>query len=158
MNRVVVIRHHRERVAKCSLQPLVGRPGFRFLEAGPEFSFDAGGHTLLGLGGEVIGPADSGRPLLLLDGTWRYLPAMERQLRGAPCRRTLPAGLRTAYPRTSKLFADPARGLASVEALYAALRLMGLPADTLLDGYRWKEEFLARNRGLLQCPGSRGSS
>ena len=154
MVETVIIRHYRERESKCSLQPLVGRPGFRFLKATPSFTYHAGGHTLLGLEGPLLGPADRERPLLVLDCTWRYLPAMERQLQGEACRRTLPAGLVTAYPRTSKVFQDPDRGLASIEALFAAFILMGRPGDTLLDEYRWKEEFLSRNRDLLGTPGT----
>ena len=149
MTAVVVIRHYKERLAKCSLQPLVGREGYRFLRSEPGFAYDATGHTLLGLEGEVISPADEDRPLLILDGTWRYLPVMVDQLRGEPVRRTLPAQLQTAYPRVSKLYADPNRGLASVEALYAALCLLGKPDPTVLQGYRWAQEFLAANQQAL---------
>ena len=39
-------------------------------------------------------------------------------------RRALPSGIKTAYPRVSKVFADPSAGLASVEALYAALLIL----------------------------------
>jgi pre-rRNA-processing protein TSR3 len=54
----------------------------------------------------------------------------------------------TAYPRRSRTFTDPERGLASIEALFAALALLGEPRRELLDGYRWAAEFLAANTGL----------
>ena len=58
------------------------------------------------------------------------------------------APLVTAYPRRSRLFADPAQGLASVEALYAALAILGRPRPELLEGYRWASEFLRANPEL----------
>ena len=46
-------------------------------------------------------------------------------------------------PRVSKVFDDPDRGLASIEALYVARRLLGDDDRDLLHGYHWKDEFLA---------------
>ena len=140
----VVIRHPKERKSKCSLQPLVGRPDIRFLTAREGFVFDATGHILLALDAPVLSTEDAALPLLLLDSTWRLLPSLLRCLSGQPLRRALPPGLKTAYPRTSKLSPDPARGLASVEAFYAARRLQGRTLDGLLDHYRWKAPFLAQ--------------
>jgi pre-rRNA-processing protein TSR3 len=65
--------------------------------------------------------------------------------------RSVPPGVRTAYPRRSKLYQDPAGGLASVEALAAALHVLGLPPDAVLDGYRWREPFLELNRSFFAC-------
>ena len=56
--------------------------------------------------------------------------------------------LRTAYPRSSRHF-DPDDGLASIEAVYAALRLTGHDGGDLLDRYRWKAEFLDLNADAL---------
>jgi pre-rRNA-processing protein TSR3 len=61
-------------------------------------------------------------------------------------RRSIPGQLATAYPRTSKVFEDPAAGLASIEALYVARRLLGDDDPSLLDGYHWKEQFLSSLR------------
>lgn len=140
--RTVVIRHPKERLSKCSLVPLQARPEITFYRANEAFRFDATGYTLLTPGAPVLSAADEGRPLLLLDGTWRYAERLEEALLGEPVRRSLPANLVTAYPRKSKLFEDPETGLASVEALYAARRILGDDDPTLLDGYRWKEAFL----------------
>jgi len=63
-------------------------------------------------------------------------------------RRRLPA-LTTAYPRKSLITPDPERGLASVEALYAALALLGDEHPELLAQYRWRDEFLRANAALL---------
>ena len=141
---VTIIRHPRERLSKCSLEPLRGRPDLQFLVARPGFRFDATGYTLLELGAPPITAADRERPLLLLDSTWRWLPQLQEALEGTPVPRSIPSHFETAYPRVSKLFEDPAGGLASVEALYLARALVGEPDPSLLDGYRWKDEFLAR--------------
>ena len=143
---VVVIRHPRERISKCSLRHLHERPGFTFLRATPKFRFDASGHTLLAVDAPPLTRADT-RPLLLLDSTWRWLPQLAACLDGQPVRRSIPGGIATAYPRTSKVYADPAAGLASVEALYVALRVLGHDDPSLLDGYHWKDEFLRQFAG-----------
>jgi pre-rRNA-processing protein TSR3 len=140
-----VIRHYRERISKCSLRLLHGRPEMTFLRWRPGTRFDATGFLLLAVDAEPLGPQDAGHPLLLLDSTWRWLPQLRASLDGAFVPRAIPGAPATAYPRTSKVFTDPAQGLASVEALYLARRLLGDDDPTLLDGYRWKEPFL---RGL----------
>lgn len=137
----VILRHPKERVSKCSLQPLVQRDDLRFYKAREGFAFDATGYLVLGLDGPSFSENDYGRPLLLLDSTWRLLPALQRCLTGTIEIRTLPA-VQTAYPRISKISNDPSPGLASVEALYLARLLVGRPDPTLLDNYRWKEAFL----------------
>ncbi len=147
---VVVLRHPKERISKCSLRFFHERPDFRFFKAKPGFRFDATGYVLLGLNAPVLSRADAGRPLLLLDSTWRLLPQLEACVTGSPERRSLPAGVQTAYPRVSKIAEDPAAGLASVEALYLALRIMGREDATLLEQYHWREAFLT---GLASVPG-----
>ncbi len=140
---VTVIRHPKERISKCSLRFLHDRQEITFLRAVVGFSFDATGYLLLAVDAPTLGPDDAGKPLLILDCTWRWLPQLERCIVGEPCRRSIPRGVRTAYPRKSRLFEDPESGLASVEALYVAKRLLGEDDSSLLDGYHWKEEFLA---------------
>jgi pre-rRNA-processing protein TSR3 len=142
-----VIRHPKERISKCSLRFLHGRPEMTFLRAKPGFRFDATGFTLLAVDAPALSPADAGRPLLLLDSTWRWLPQLMACLHGEPVRRSIPGGLETAYPRTSKVFEDPAGGLASIEALYVARRLLGDEDASLLEGYHWREAFLRQLAG-----------
>jgi pre-rRNA-processing protein TSR3 len=138
-----VIRHHKEKIRKCSLRFLHERPEMTFLRQRGGFAFDATGFTLLAVDAPPLSLADRDRPLLLLDSTWRWLPQLLVCLRGEPVPRSIPGNLRTAYPRISRVFDDPAAGLASIEALYVARRLLGDDDPTLLDGYHWKHEFLA---------------
>lgn len=137
-----VIRHPKERVSKCSLRFLHDRPEMTFLRARPGFSFDATDFVLLAVDAEPLSERDAAHPLLLLDSTWRWLPQLSACVTGAPIRRSIPGGLRTAYPRVSKVFEDPAAGLASIEALYVARKLLGDDDPTLLDDYHWKDDFL----------------
>ena len=138
-----VIRHHKERIAKCSLRFLHERPEMTFLRARPGFTFDATGFVLLAVDAPPLSTGDAGHPLLLLDSTWRWLPQLAAAVRGTPIARSIPGVLRTAYPRTSRVFEDPAAGLASIEALYVARKLLGDDDPSLLDGYHWREPFLA---------------
>lgn len=144
---VTIIRHHKERVAKCSLRLLHDRPDLTFLRARPGFTFDASGFLLLSVDAPPLSAADRGRPLLLLDSTWRHLPWLTSCLRGTPIQRSIPGEVRTAYPRVSRTFEDPPAGLASVEALYLAKRILGDDDRSLLDGYHWKDRFLAQFEG-----------
>ena len=138
---ISVIRHPKERRSKCSLTPLEGRADIDFFRARPNWSFDITGFTVLALGAPELSPEDAGRPLLLLDSTWRLLPQIEACLYGQGVRRTLPA-VPTAYPRISKIAEDPMGGLASVEALFLAKLLLGERDDALLADYYWRDEFL----------------
>ena len=141
--RTTVIRHPKERIAKCSLRFLHDRPEMTFLRGRPGTHFDATGFLLLAVDAPPLSPADAGHPLLLLDATWRWLPQLRACVTGAPIERSIPGSLRTAYPRVSKVFEDPDAGLASIEALYVARRLLGDDDPSLLDGYHWKDQFLA---------------
>jgi pre-rRNA-processing protein TSR3 len=137
-----VIRHAKERLAKCSLRFLHDRKEMTFLRQKPGFTFDGSGFLLLEVGAPTLSPADADRPLLLLDSTWRWLPQLRACVTGTPIPRSFPTAVATAYPRTSKVFTDPAAGLASIEALYLARALLGDRDPTLLDGYLWREQFL----------------
>ncbi len=139
---VSIIRHPKERISKCSLTPLQRRPNFRFFKATKNFQFDATSFILLSLDATALSTTDAGHPLLLLDSTWRLLPELAKCVKGRPIRRTLPPGIKTAYPRRSKVGGDPLEGLASVEALYVALKILGQDDPALLAGYHWKELFL----------------
>lgn len=142
--RTVVIRHPNENLAKCSLTPLHGRPEITFLVGEGDMRFDVTGYVVLAVDAPVLSPADAGKPLLLLDTTWALLPKLMNRLTGTPVCRSLPPDVRTAYPRVSKMHQDPSAGLASVEALYLARKLLGDDDLSLLDGYYWKDAFLAK--------------
>ncbi|MFT4841140.1 MAG: pre-rRNA-processing protein TSR3 [Planctomycetota bacterium] len=145
-----VIRHPKERISKCSLRFLHDRPEMTFLRGKPDLRFDATGFILLAVDAPPLSLADQGHPLLLLDSTWRWLPQLNVCVTGEPIKRSIPGDLHTAYPRVSKTFEDPAGGLASIEALYVARKLLGDDDPELLHGYHWTDEFLAivKNAGL----------
>jgi len=144
---VLILRDPRESVQKCSLTPLRGRDGVEFLKYDPNTRYDATERILLHHEGELLSEADAGAGLFLVDSSWRRLPKLLDRVDGEPIRRSLPP-FKTAYPRKSHVFEDPERGLASIEALYAAVHILHGPRRELLDGYRWAEEFLRLNPTL----------
>lgn len=139
----LLVVHPRENRAKCSLEPLRGRADFRFVKFDPRVELDLDGYVRLAVDGPPLTAADRGSGLLLLDATWRWSDPMNRRYAHVPGR-SLP-GFKTAYPRRSKRETDPAEGLASIEALYVAHTILVRPTEGLLDGYRWREAFLAAN-------------
>ena len=146
----IIIRHRKENLKKCSLRGLEGRADFQFLRY-PDCTKDGvfpnvDGCLVLDMEGEELSPEDQS-PLILIDATWRYAGVMQKQLpQLASCqRRRLPDGWRTAYPRCQTECLDPIRGLASIEAIYAAAVITGRPTEGLLDFYYWKDLFLEKN-------------
>ena len=106
-------------------------------------------------GAPPLTAADASRPLLLLDASWRHALTMAKAYPGLETR-SIPPGWRTAYPRHSKVTDDPADGLATIEALHAALALTGRRDDTLLARYPWAADYLRLNVPLLAaCPAVR---
>jgi pre-rRNA-processing protein TSR3 len=147
--RVAVVLHPREKLSKCSAWPLRERGEFDFYRFPDERVPEIENCVRLGLGGELLSPADAGKTLLVLDATWRYAERMEAEYASVPLRGLSP-GWKTAYPRDSKLFADPQEGLATAEALYAAYLALGRDPEGLLDRYRWRERFLELNADLIR--------
>jgi pre-rRNA-processing protein TSR3 len=143
----IIVVHPRENRRKCSVEPLRGRPGFRFWKFPERGSEPLDGYVRLAIGGPLISAEDARHGLLVLDGTWRLAQRMEPFFAELPVR-SLPEWV-TAYPRASKSWPDPAQGLATIEAIYAAWLGMGKPVAGLLDHYRWAAQFLERNRARL---------
>lgn len=139
----VIVVHRRERRSKCSVEPLRNRPEFIFTTFPDPVPVDLTNYVRLGIGGRILSPEDADRGLLLLDATWRLAERMERVYADVEVR-SLPV-IQTAYPRKSEVYADPSEGLATIEALYAALKILGRDTDRLLDQYHWKKEFLELN-------------
>lgn len=142
--KVTVIRHPRENVKKCSLRHLHEHPDFSFFKAVDGFSFDATGFILLEIDAPPISPKDANLPILLLDSTWHLLPKIRAKVSGKYIPRSIPSTVKTAYPRVSKVFDDP-NGLATVEALYAALKMSGNPDISVLSKYPFAKKFLELN-------------
>ena len=139
----VMVVHPKERRSKCTVEPLRGRSDFEFVRFPDPVPRSLDGYVRLGIGGPVITDEDASSGLLVLDGTWKLAAKMEPDYAHLPVRSLPP--LKTAYPRISKVFEDPAAGLATVEAVYAALLLMGRSVDGILDDYYWRDEFLQVN-------------
>ena len=148
----LIIRHPREKLAKCSLLGLEERPDLHFVQFEREEPPRCDGSLLLGFEGPRLSRADRDRPLLLIDGTWRLAGRIMRGWAGhieAAEPRSIPSDWVTAYPRRQPDCPAPSRGLASVEALFIAYFLTGRAVDGLLEHYHWKDEFLELNRARL---------
>jgi pre-rRNA-processing protein TSR3 len=144
---ILILHDPREPAKKCSLTPLRGMEGVRFVSMTGGGRFDVGRRIWLHPEGDELQPADRGLGLLLIDCTWRRLAKLSKRVDGELVRRRLP-NLVTAYPRRSKVTPDPEHGLASVEALYAAIAFLEGPRLELLAQYRWAPDFLAANPDL----------
>jgi pre-rRNA-processing protein TSR3 len=141
---VLIVIRRGEDPAQCTVRPLRGTPGLDFLPYPLRHKPDLARHLLLVPGAPPLTPADAGRPLLLLDASWRHAAKMRPAVEPVESR-SIPPGWQTAYPRRSKIHADPDTGLATVEALYAALCILGFRDDSLLRFYPWRENFLRIN-------------
>ena len=139
----LMVVHPRERRSKCTVEPLRGRDDFVFVRFPANAPVPLDGYIRLGIGGPELSTEDAASGLLVLDGTWRRAAAMEPFYSDLPLR-SLPS-VSTAYPRASKLYKDPSDGLATIEAVYVALRIMRRPVNGLLDHYHWKDRFLELN-------------
>ncbi len=144
---ILIVRDRRESVAKCSLTPLRGVAGIRFVHFDRERRVQGEGRILLTPDGELLSEADRGRGILLIDSSWRRVRQVLDTVEGEVVERRLPE-LVTAYPRKSKNFADPEAGLASIEALYAASVILGERSDGLLDSYWWRDDCLRASPGI----------
>lgn len=139
----IIVRHPNENPRKCSVMPLRHRDDVLFLSHPVRRRPDLTGYVRLAADGPPLSAADQDAGILLLDGSWRWAAAMERDFIDVPPRSL--SGWKTAYPRVSKQGTDPDNGLASIEALYLAYHLLGRPTAGLLDHYRWAAEFLQAN-------------
>jgi pre-rRNA-processing protein TSR3 len=139
----VIVRNSRENPRKCSILPLKGRSDLIFLDYPVKRPLTFDGYVRLCANGPELSPNDNENGLLILDGSWRWAGVMDRDFLEVPPRSLY--GYRTAYPRRSKRGTDPDNGLASVEALFLAYRILGRPTAGLLDHYRWANQFLQLN-------------
>jgi rRNA small subunit aminocarboxypropyltransferase len=142
-----IFRHRRETLKKCSLRGLESRADMIFYPYPLRAPSEVNGYVVLTLDAPVLTAKDSERGLLLLDATWNHAAGMFHVVQKIPglIYRSLPKELRTAYPRYQTGCSDPERGLASVEALYAAYAILGRDTAGLLDNYYWKEQFIELN-------------
>ena len=145
---VLIVVRRGEDPAQCTVRPLRGTPGLDFLPYPLRRKPDLARHLLLAPDAPPLSPADAGRPLLLLDASWRHAAKMRKAVEPVEAR-SIPPGWKTAYPRHSKIHADPETSLATVEALFAAHCMLGCRDDTLLRFYPWRDAFLELNRDRI---------
>jgi pre-rRNA-processing protein TSR3 len=136
-----IVRHPDENLAKCTLEPLRLRKELSFYQFNASLEINASHAIVLSVDAPLISRADIGHPLILLDGNWKHVPKLKSCLSGTPIYRSLPQ-VPTAYPRRNDEGLDPVEGLASVEALYLALKLLGHDDPSLLSQYHWRDLFL----------------
>ncbi len=146
----VIINHPKERKAKCTVAWLKGDARFQFFR-GPRRPSDLTGYVRLAMDGPVLSATDAASGLLVLDGTWKLVDRLAPKVSEVPTRRLPP--LVTAYPRTSKVRVDPDGGLATIEAVYAALRILGRDVTGLLSRYHWAEELIQHNEPFWKTLG-----
>ena len=143
----IIVVHPREKRSKCTVEPLRGHGEFEFWTFPDRKREDLSGYVRLGIGGKELSEADAESGLVVLDGTWKLAEKMEPFYRDVPVRSLPP--WRTAYPRVSKLFEDPAEGLATIEAIYAAHTILGRDTSNLLDSYYWADHFVELNQSHM---------
>ena len=144
----IIIVSRTERPNKCTVLPLRDHPDIRLIRYPFKHVPDADGYVQLAVGAPLLTSADQKKGLLILDGTWRRVARMATHfpdvvLRGLP-------PWKTAYPRASRIDEEPEHGLASVEALFAALTILGRNTRGILDHYHWRENFLELNRNFIE--------
>ena len=145
---LIIVRRGEDR-GQCTIQPLRGTQGIDFLRYPLRRKPDLSRYLLLAPDATPLTSTDADRPLLLLDANWRHAVKMRKAIEPVEAR-SIPPGWRTAYPRSSKIHADPDTGLATVEALFAATCVLGCREDSLLRHYPWRDAFLALNRELVE--------
>lgn len=144
----LIVRHRRENLKKCSLRGLETHSDFIFTRYPKPNLPPLDGYMILSLDAPRLTKADAECGLVILDGTWRYA---ERMYANIPelsqlKKRSLPSSLVTAYPRRQDDCQNPDRGLASIEAIYAAYAILGRDTAGILDLYHWKDDFLNKNQ------------
>ena len=148
----IIYRHKKENLKKCSLKGLETRQDMQFFTYPKDVIGDLSSYILLTLDAPPLTREDAQYGIFLIDGTWKHAAVMYRQLKTPHTfiTRSLPKELKTAYPRRQDDCLDPERGLASIEALFAAYHILGRNTTGLLDGYYWKDAFLQKNYDLIQ--------
>ncbi len=141
----IILRHRRENLKKCSLRGLETRSDMQFYTYPKKAPPTLANYILLDLNGPPLTKEDSHLGLFLIDGTWDRAKTMIKSIKEPLITRSLPANIKTAYPRRQLSCDDPERGLASIEALYIAYHILGLDTTGLFDRYHWKSIFLEIN-------------
>src|SRR5579862_1391294 len=150
-----ILRHRKENLKKCSLKGMEQRTDMRFFTYPKDALPDLSSYLVLTIDAPPLTANDSMYGLFLIDGTWKHAETMFQQVTKQQHvqMRSLPNHFLTAYPRRQDDCSDPLRGLASVEALFIAYRILDRESEGLLDNYYWKEAFLKKNENGLSSSG-----
>ena len=145
---IIIYRHRKENLKKCSLQGLEKNESYFFYTYPKEpLPINIENPIVLDISAKtILSSADHVKGLILIDATWRYADKMMNTLPSSYERRSLPKGWQTAYPRKQTQCPNPKEGLASIEALYIALKIMKRDVSQLLNDYYWKKKFLMNNK------------
>jgi pre-rRNA-processing protein TSR3 len=145
----------KENAKKCTVAPLADRSDFRFILYDRGLPIPAlNADFLLHMDGtsiaDVVRPAGARATLAVIDCHWKACGKILRSIAAPlPALVRIPDDFQTAYPRKSKLYDDPAGGLATIEAMFIAAAAFGVWDETLLAKYHWKDAFLAANAAAL---------
>lgn len=146
----IIFRHRKENLKKCTLEPLREKKDLHFLTYPKNPLPPLDGYILLSIDAPPLSSEDKNFGLLLVDATWNYAQKMIESIKQPLITRSLPSSLKTAYPRRQDDCPDKERGLASIEALYAAYAILERDTSGLLDHYHWKDAFLKINEVVLR--------
>ncbi|MBM3191429.1 MAG: hypothetical protein FJZ63_02080 [Chlamydiae bacterium] len=146
----IILRHRKENLKKCSLKGLESAPDMVFYTYPSLLPNSLEGYLMLYLAdppAPPLSPCDARYGLFFLDSTWNYERAMHSKIKEnhTLIYRSLPSTFMTAYPRKQTACIAPDQGLATVEALYIAYKILGRDASHILQHYYWKEDFLKKN-------------
>ena len=150
--KTVILRHRKENLKKCSLSGLELRKDMQFFTYPKSFTLKLDDYVLLAIDAEPLSQKDQNKGIFLIDGTWKLAEKMSQNLpqyEGLQ-KRSLPSHIKTAYPRVQTACEDPMRGLASIEALFAAYLILKRDPKGLLDLYHFKNDFLNINEKFLR--------
>jgi ribosome biogenesis protein Tsr3 len=96
---ILIVHDPREPAKKCSLTPLRGMEGVRFVLMRGGNRGDVGRRIWLHPDGEELGPADRGLGLLLIDCTWRRVSRLSKRIDGELVGSENSAGVAGPVPR-----------------------------------------------------------
>lgn len=141
----LIYRHRKENLKKCSLRGLESHPDLQFFTYPTHSLPDLSSYLLLEVGAPPLTSEDAHLSLLIIDATWRLTATIRKTLPVNLPTRSLPTHFRTAYPRKQTQCPNPQEGLASIEALYLAHKILNRSTKGLLETYLWKTRFLSLN-------------
>ncbi len=147
-----IILDRQETANKCTIAPLLSRPDFRMIHVkGAAVFGPLTAHLLLHHEGKCLTQVQDSisevKGIASIDCVWSRLDGLMRRIQGdLPLFVSIPAGFQTAYPRRSAKKTDPEFGLATIEALFVAVAVLGQWDSSLFEKYYFGREFIEVNK------------